>query len=132
MADVGRSTATHSILWSSGGTPVVIAQLENWGAWQICIEHPLKGLPASPMFKEYVAGYREVASRPAYEADEAIAMDSLIARQPRRNVDLLIIRFILKMSSRAAARFLTRHGLECTHTTYRRWLEDAIDACEAL
>ena len=138
MADVGKSTAEHSALHGEDVPPWVIAALDNWGAWQAAIDLPLLAIPASPMFREYVAGYRETPASRAYEAEPAEFTDAEIARMSRQAIDCFVVRFVLQKSSREAARSLsmagykTREGSGITHSTYRRWLDQALMIASAL
>lgn len=123
MADVGRSTTTHAMLHSAAVGPEVINSLHNWGNWQLGMATPMAGFPVSPMFREVISGYRESKAREPYDEEEAIIIDKLIAQLPSRDVCVLLLKYVNKRSSRQAAKVMTYLGTECSHTTYRRWVD---------
>ena len=129
MADVGRSTAAHAE--GDVDTHAMLARLENWGAWQRSLPADGPGLyPPSPMFKDVVDRYRETFAPSPYDADDAKVVEKLVADTLSiRHVFCLELRFILQISSRKAADIMSRQGHQCAHTTYRRWLDEAIEKC---
>ena len=127
MADVGRSTAAHAE--GDVDTHAMLARLENWGAWQRSLPADGPGMyPPSPMFKDVVDRYRETFAPSPYDADDAKVVEKLAADELSiRHVLCLNLRFVLRISSRKAAGIMSRQGHPCTHTTYRVWVESAVN-----
>lgn len=138
MADIGKSTSAHSIQQTQSGRDNE-RLLRNWGNWLSSIDHPgPSGYGVQPMFREYVAGYRLSSGRMSPEnPDKAARLDRIIAQLPSRDVHCLICHYVLRLSSRRAARLLSevedtrrnarnnRDKLNCTNRTYTAWLEEA-------
>lgn len=143
MADVGRSTSAHDAP-DTARSRHTERWLWNWGAWIATL--PPCGpvdLPVSPMFRAYIAGYRQLAPRRAPEnVDVAERLERVIAALDARHVACLICRYVLDLSARRAARLLIdldaeaarlghRHTpLGCGRSTYLARLEEAITRVE--
>ena len=126
MADIGRSTAAHAE--GSADTHSMLARLENWGAWQRSLPAGEPGIyPASPMFRDVVDRYRETFAPDPYDLLDAEALEALAARVLSiRQMLVLQMRFIVRVSSRRAAGQLSRMGYPCSHPTYLVWVDEAV------
>lgn len=133
MVDIGKSTSSHSAQNQSERD--LIRLLTNWGNWISSLSDPCtSGVAAQPMFREYVAGYRNSSeSRTAENPDIAERLDGVIARMPIKCKACFILSYAMDLSDLKAIRFLKRYDeanhmngeLTCTNKTYKVWLGNA-------
>ena len=133
MADIGKSTSSHSAQTHSGRD--IIRLLNNWGNWISSLGDPCSsGVSSQPMFREYVAGYRSSSkSRTAESPDVAERLDRVMATMPIKDKACFILSYAMDLSDLKAIRFLKRYDeaanmggeLTCSNKTYKVWLEKA-------
>lgn len=131
MADIGRSTLEHG---QSPRHHELDADLESWGSWirSVPAPHAIRSLAPSPAFRFYVTKYyADVSDMPQgtgyYDERKAEQYDRVISQLDQRLVFVLVNEFVVRQSSRGGARAMTAAGWKCSHTTYRRWVDDAKD-----
>ena len=138
MADIGRSTVAHI---EEPDSALADLALVNWGRWQQCLSNPLQdGINMSPTFREYVSKYPSELQERIFPSNTAAAevLDAHIARMHKKHAYCLVLNYVLRQSSRNAARTLTYISakedkkLKCTYQTYLNWLNNAQSEIELL
>lgn len=136
MADIGRSTKEHR---DSKATHALDDVLESWGNWirSVPAPHAIRSLAPSPAFRLYVTKYNASVrdtprSQTGFDPVEAELLDRIIATIEYRLIFVLVSHYVARRSSRESARVVSAAGWRCSHTTYRRWLEEAKDELWAI
>lgn len=125
--DVGRSTAAHvnrfELHYPHGNE-----LLENWSAWYANGDRAESTI--QPMFREYLAGYRETSAglRSIYDEDSALQADRLFAKHlTREQREVIFLHFVHRQPSRTAAR-----NLAVSVGEYRLRLESVVARVDTL
>ena len=146
MADIGKSTTVHTRN-DTQSARYIERLLINWGDWQSYIKAPSSsGYGLQPMFKDYIAGYRDIKpSRACLYPDAAQSLDRTLSELSERDIMCLYCHYSLELSSRKAATLMCaiedersfgrkrdKKRLRCNHTTFLKWIDVAIDNAEKL
>ena len=128
MADIGGSTAAH-ISRHEINYPAGHECLDNWSAWYRSSDDGTRGSIVQPMFREYMAGYREASElRSLYDEDYALECDRMMAKYLKaEEVDVVFIHYVHARPSRAAAK-----ELAVSVNEYRLRLESVIARVDML